>query len=944
MIRLPAFIRRYPLRTRLMLGVLCTVILALWVGVLAVGHVLRAEMEAAISEQQFSTVAVAAREIDRSLRERLKAVVAISRGVSGSMMHSPQTVQRYLDQRIVAGLLFNWGVMVLDRKGVAIASTLDELERVGVDYGDVSFIQAALSDGQARISDPVRGKLTGQPLFSIVAPIKADNGEVLGLAVGMTNLIQPNFLDEVGSLKYGKTGDFLVTVPKARLFIASSDRRRVMKEGPPPGVNPLYDRYLAGYEGSGVATSSRGVVELSSSTLIPSTGWMMQSVLPADEAFAPVRAMESRLFALALVLSLTAALAGGWWVRRQLGPLEDMAERLAAMRDGIAPRQALPVRRQDEIGSLITVFNSLLATIAEQEAATAETRAYEHLRKIVSQVPGMVFQYRRTADGQASLPFASDAIEDIYSVSPEAVRSNCAPLRDQLHPDDREAFFASIEESAQALTPWQIEYRICPPAGGVRWLSVRALPEPAVDGEIIWHGVVTDITERKAVEAGLHTLAFYDPLTRLPNRRLLLDRLTQTLAACRRDNRHGALLFLDLDNFKTLNDTQGHDIGDLLLIEVAGRLKKIVREDDIVARLGGDEFVVLLQLLSESEQEAEQQVESVAGKILDALSQPYLLDGHEHRSTSSIGIALFQGLLQGQAQTTEELLKHADLAMYQAKAAGRNTYCLFRQDMQVSLAERTQLESELYQAVFENEFALYYQPQVDGDGRCVGVEALIRWPSPTRGMVSPAEFIPLAEAVGLILPIGSWVLQTACQQMVAWQQHPLASQISVAINVSPMQFRLPIFVEELKSMIDNVGANPALIKLEITEGMLVSDVDDAIAKMTALRDFGVRFSLDDFGTGYSSLAYLKRLPLDQVKIDQSFVRDILSDPNDAAICRAVIALGKSLGLKVIAEGVETESQHAYLHREGCDEAQGYYFGRPMPADQFLAWLEGRAAL
>jgi diguanylate cyclase (GGDEF)-like protein len=438
----------------------------------------------------------------------------------------------------------------------------------------------------------------------------------------------------------------------------------------------------------------------------------------------------------------------------------------------------------------------------------------------------------------------------------------------------------------------------------------------------------SDITERKAAQDRIQSLAFYDPLTGLPNRRLLMDRLSQAVAAGARHQRKGALLFVDLDDFKTINDTLGHHKGDLLLEQVAQRLSACIREGDTVARLGGDEFVVMLADLSENALGAAAQTEAVGEKILAMLNQPYHLERHECRSTASIGITLFGGNAQ---EGIDEPLKRADLAMYQAKAAGRNTLRFFDPQMQAVVRARAALETDLRVALEQQQFLLYYQPQVAADGSLTGAEALVRWQHPTRGLVSPSDFIPLAEDTGLILPLGQWVLETACAQLAAWAASPEHAHWKLAVNVSARQFRQPHFVAQVLATLEHTGANPQRLKLELTESLLVDNVDEVITKMGALKGIGVGFSLDDFGTGYSSLSYLKLLPLDQLKIDQSFVRDLLSDPDDAAIARAIVALGHSLGLQVIAEGVETAQQRDMLADLGCDAYQGYYFGHPAPA-------------
>ena len=439
-----------------------------------------------------------------------------------------------------------------------------------------------------------------------------------------------------------------------------------------------------------------------------------------------------------------------------------------------------------------------------------------------------------------------------------------------------------------------------------------------------------DITERKASEKEIQLLAYFDPLTHLPNRRLLMDRLQHAVTSSARMGRVGALLLIDLDNFKTLNDTLGHQVGDLLLQQTAQRLESCVRNGDTVARLGGDEFVVMLENLSELALEAATQTETIGEKILAALSQPYQLGKNEHRGAASIGVTLFKDNIQ----VIDELVKQADIAMYQAKKAGRNTLRFFDQEMQANISARVLMEEELRKALEQRQFQLYYQIQIDSSHRSFGAEALIRWIHPERGLVPPMQFIPLAEETGLILPIGQWVLNTACAQIKAWQQYELTRNLVIAVNVSAKQFRHAEFVTQVQDAVQKHGINPILLKLELTESLMLESIEDTVATMNALNSIGVLLSLDDFGTGYSSLQYLKRLPLDQLKIDQSFVRDIATDSSDKAIVRTIIAMAQSMSLNVIAEGVETEEQRQFLLNNGCTHFQGYLFGRPIPIEQF----------
>ncbi|MDR3440920.1 EAL domain-containing protein [Telmatospirillum sp.] len=509
----------------------------------------------------------------------------------------------------------------------------------------------------------------------------------------------------------------------------------------------------------------------------------------------------------------------------------------------------------------------------------------------------------------------------------EVVGNNPRILHSGLHDP---SFYTALWTRLLADGHWQGEIWNRRKNGDIypEWLSISVVRDET--GEISkFVGISSDITIRKAAEEQIKELAFYDPLTRLPNRRLLLDRLKQALAASVRSKREGALLFIDLDNFKMLNDTFGHAEGDLLLQQVSERLARCVREGDTVARLGGDEFMVMLEDLSEIPDEAAAQIKSVGEKILATLTPPYQLPPHEHRCTASIGAALF-----GEHHASiDDLMKQADIAMYQAKSSGRNTLRFFNPELQLAVKQRADLEESLRIAIKEEQFRLYYQPQIEDD-RLVGAEVLIRWQHPERGVVPPGEFIRLAEETGQILALGHWALETACAQMVTWANRREMADLTIAVNVSALQFHQTNFVEQVLAVLAYTGANPQKLKLELTESMLLDNVEDVIAIMTTLRDRGISFSLDDFGTGYSSLSYLKRLPLSQLKIDQSFVRDILTDPNDAAIAHTIVALAHSLRLAVIAEGVETEEQRDFLAKQGCHAYQGYLCSQPLPITEF----------
>jgi diguanylate cyclase (GGDEF)-like protein/PAS domain S-box-containing protein len=493
-------------------------------------------------------------------------------------------------------------------------------------------------------------------------------------------------------------------------------------------------------------------------------------------------------------------------------------------------------------------------------------------------------------------------------------------------------FFTSMWNAVARSGGWQGEIWNRRKNGDIypEWLSISVVTDDK--GDLTHYvGNFFDLTERKSAEQRIQQLAFSDLLTGLPNRTLFLDRLAHAQTNTLRNQRYGALLLMDLDHFKVINETHGHARGDLLLVEAARRLSGCVSEADTVARLAGDKFAVLLENLPEDELEAAEQVQLLGQKMLARLSELYPLEGAAHHSSASIGVTLFGNSL---ADAADAPLKRAELAMYQAKSAGRNTLRFFETQMQLVVTSRAALESDLRDAVLNRQFLLHYQAQVVGEGRMTGAEVLVRWQHPQRGLVSPAEFIPLAEETGLILPLGQWVLETACAQLAVWATCPEMAHFTLAVNVSARQFSHDNFVTQVLAALQHTGANPKLLKLELTESMLVSDVENIIAKMALLKARGVTFSLDDFGTGYSSLAYLKRLPLDQLKIDQGFVRNILTDTNDSAIAKMVIALAESMGLGVIAEGVEMRAQADFLASHGCHAYQGYFYSRPLPLTDF----------
>lgn len=602
--------------------------------------------------------------------------------------------------------------------------------------------------------------------------------------------------------------------------------------------------------------------------------------------------------------------------------------------EGGALEARIPVSSPDELGQLQTGINSMtekLGTLLVQHRTNAEElrKQKDLLNSIIQHAPIRVFwKDRDSRYAGGNTQFAYDAG---LSSSDELIGKDDFDMCWRDHAESYRADDQAIMESG--IPKLEYEETQTTPDGRAIWISTSKVPLRDEHDQIVGVlGIYTDITARKQAEEQIRNLAYFDPLTTLPNRRLLLERLQQSMSASLHSGEYGALLMLDLDNFKDLNDSQGHDVGDNLLIQVAARLRGNVNWADTVARIGGDEYVIITDMLGTDEAAAAVHAEELAETVRIALYEPFELKNGDltHYNTSSIGVTLYQG----NAEPVEMLLKQADVALYQAKNAGRNAIRFFNVDMQTAIDKRAHLATGLRNGLASNELRLYYQPQVDLNGKLIGAEALLRWLPQDGAPISPGVFIPLAEETGLILPIGEWVFEQTCIQLKQWEALPQTRSLTLAVNISALQFRQPDFVEIVSRQVTQSGIDPTKLKLEITESVVLSHVDEVIDNMQRLKQLGIAFSLDDFGTGFSSLSYLKRLPIDQLKIDQSFVHDIMRDKNDAAIVRAILAISKSLGINVVAEGVETAEQRDFLLQHGCKNFQGYLFGRPLPMDEW----------
>lgn len=622
-----------------------------------------------------------------------------------------------------------------------------------------------------------------------------------------------------------------------------------------------------------------------------------------------------------------------------------LAKAVLAIQSGLTITQAKVQAEQKMYGAKTVLLKTILAmfdtlsartmqlakeVIERQKAEQASQDALNHLQKIASQIPGMVFQFQLFPDGSCCIPYANEAIRTIYRVSPEAVSEDAAPLLAALHPDDLDNFKTSIRVSARDLTPWSQEYRLQFNDAPECWLMGNALPQREADGSVLWHGFITDITLRKAAEEEIKQLAFYDPLTQLPNRRLLLERLEHSIEMRKRDGRQMALLMLDLDHMKAVNDSWGHLAGDELLQQVGGRISARLRRVDTVARLGGDEFVVLLEDIAHKDDAAQ-----VAAEIILALNQSFQLSqSNDVQIGASIGISLYPQ----HGCSREILMDHADAALYQAKDQGRGCYAYYSEDQSLLTRARIAMETQLRRAIKQGELRLFYQPQVNiASGRIVGAEALLRWQDPVEGLIQPLRFIAIAEETGLILEIGEWVLRETCWQGRHWLDAGLPP-LTLAVNISPQQLRRGDISALVAAILLETGFPAEYLELEITESGLMKDQDKILEILNKLSSQGIHLAIDDFGTGFSSLAYLKRFPLNVLKIDNSFINGICLLQDNIEITSAIIAMGHILGLKVLAEGVETMAQLAFMQEKRCDTYQGYIKSPPVPAEAFVDLL------
>ncbi len=907
------------LKTRITLLTLATFLVSIWSLTFFTERMLHDELQSTLSQQQFSNVSILAERVNRDLEERLWALETIAKEVTPTQLVDAASLQASLQNRLILRHNFNGGVWATRQDGIVIASVPPA--RIGTNFSDREYMVTVLKDGKSTISKPITGRVSKVPSFAIAVPIRSTQGKVIGALVGVNELDKPNFLDQITNTGYGKTGSYLLVAPQHKLTITGTDKSRIMQPVPAVGVNPLYDRYVNGFEGTGVVVDSRGLEVLSSAKQIPVADWLLIARMPSKEAFALIDLLHKRLLWAALSFTLLAGALTWWILKRQLAPIFTTLNALVSLTDTSHP---LPVTREDEIGDLIGGFNGLLGVLNQRQEVLKESEFF--LKE--SQRIAAIGSYK--LDVISGNWKSSDALDEIFGIDKDHMR-DFQVWQDLIHPQDAQMVGQYLsEEVLGKRKPFNKEYRIVRKSDGeTRWVKGFGELEFGPEGNIVsMIGAIQDISERKQAEERIEQLAHFDQLTGLPNRATLDDHFKFALSLAQRSGKKLALLFLDIDHFKYINETLGHSIGDWLLVEVAKRLRQVIREEDTVSRQGGDEFIFVIPETDVPD------AASLATKLVEQVSAPYQIDQHELTVTASIGIALYPN----DGTNMETLSRNAESAMYRVKKEGRNGFRFFAQAMQTKAAKNMLLAGELRHALARHELQLHYQPQIAmKDGRVIGAEALLRWNHPKLGAISPATFIPIAEETGLIILIGEWVLKTATAQARRWLDIGLPSMV-VSVNVSAVQFQHVNFFNMVSDSLKETGLSAQCLELELTEAVAMDNPQTAVAVMEMLHERDVRMSIDDFGTGYSSLSYLKRFKVYKLKIDQSFIRNLGSSPEDKAIVTAIISMASSLGLHTIAEGVETAEQLAFLRLHGCDEVQGYYFSKPVPADQFEAYV------
>lgn len=910
------------LKTRVLLVVLILLITGIWGVAVRTSSALQADLKKMVADQLSAMVSYIAIDMDANLKLRVTMLNEIAAMIPPDALNDSARIQAVLKQRHPSPHIFPYGLVVFNKEGAIVSDYAQEAGRSVGDIENRENFRAVVTEGKPYFIAPFRSRQTRREAISITVPLRDAAGTPVGALMTSMSPMDINLFNFRDSPLVGKVVRIVVISPKARQVISASDDDRIFKEIPPKGKNPLLDRRLDGFEGAGITKTSYGVETLSVNRNLRMTDWTVIAGVRTEHAFSPIKTQQKQIYLTAILISIAIALLLRETLIRQLAPLKEAADAMRRMaEERESALQPLPVRRDDEVGLLVSNFNRLILE---------RNRLYDELQETARTL--------QKAQSVASVgSWKLDIRHRRFTLSEEACKIFGVPIGAHL---TLKSFLRCIftEHRQAVVRAWKkalggesvdIEHRVNV-SEGVKW--ARQKLEVMFDdagNPLTAIGTVQEITQGKMAEERIQFLAFHDTLTKLPNRRLAKDHMDLAMAYADRLGAKAAVLFIDLDKFKSINDSLGHQAGDELLKGVANRLRECVRETETICRLGGDEFLIILNAVPDTGA-----ISTVADKILEKMATPFNIEGHQIFSGMSIGVAVYPE----DGNDFEVLVKAADMAMYHAKEAGRNTYRFYTEQMNVETTSQLKTRNDLHQAFEHGEFVLHYQPQIDiNNAATIGAEALIRWNHPEHGLVSAKDIIPAAEDSGLIVPIGQWVLMEACKQAVAWHAAGSANLV-VTVNLSLAQFKRGDLEKSVMLALSESGLDPKYLELELTESVLVEGSEHALTVLQRLKALGVKLSIDDFGTGYSSLASLMRFAVDKLKIDQSFIRDLASNKEDKAIVHAIIQMAHSLNVKASAEGVEQEQSLKILHDLCCDEVQGAYFCMPMSTERVVNYF------
>ena len=917
--------QRHSLKTKITFATLVIFLISLWSLYLYLSHILRESIERQVSEQQFSTASIIAAELHHEVQLRLTTIENAAAVAGPALRAGFEPLQQFLEHRYDLRALFNRGSFVTNSAGVLVGYFPFAQSAMGVDLSERDYIQAALS-GRTFIGRPVMAKTQNYPAMVFSTPIHDAAGKIIGTLSSSINLATESFLNLITKGRFGANGQYLLISKTHRLIISAADPARVLTPMRPIGASAVLDQFTSGYEGTKIYVNSAGVEVLASAKGVPDSDWVVIASTPVTAAFAPIRELNEQIFLATVLLTILAGGTTWWFLHRQLAPMRKASRELAGLHENSGTLKPLSVRSNDEIGALVNAFNRTLEMLAQREKVLNDSE--------------LRWKFALEGSGDGIWDWNLETNEDHFSKRWKEMlgyeENDVLPRHEEwtsrIHPDDRDRVDRTLSAYLRGQAEvFVCEYRLRCKDESYRWILSRGIiVDRAADGSPLrMIGTHTDISERKQHVTQLEVMAHYDLLTGLPNRSLFSDRLHQAMALSRRHGTSLGVAYLDLDGFKSINDRFGHAVGDEVLVIVGNRMKAVLRQSDTLARLGGDEFVAVLQDLTATDTRLLQ-------RLLLAASRPIEIGENEFEVTASLGVTIYP---QVDDVDADQLLRQADQAMYQAKLAGKNRYHHFDSEQDRTARGVHESIEHIRLALSNNEFVLHYQPKVNmRTGEVVGAEALIRWQHPERGLLAPVHFLPTIEHHHLSIRVGNWVIDTALAQVELWRAQGV--DVAVSVNVSARQLLHPLFVSNLEeALAQHPSVPPSMLEIEVLETSALEDLVRVSEIIASCQKLGIRFSLDDFGTGYSSLSYLKRLSVNQLKIDRSFVSDMLHNPDDLTILDGVIRLAEAFGRQVIAEGVESLEHGTTLLRLGCELAQGYGIARPMPASRLMSWIE-----